>query len=157
MKLSEVATLLAYIALTDNRTVGEADVHAWADVLPEAVTFADAKAAVIEFRRASDRWLTPANIIERVVAIRKTRMAAAGQPPFPPDLTVGQEIAWRRHWIDGLGHGRDSAGAARYADGAMGISRPALSAPDPGRLTAIIGAGVNPDPFSRGMAAGDAA
>lgn len=121
MELSEVATLLAYIALTDNRTVGEADIRVWADVLPVAVTFADAKAAVIEFRRASDRWLTPANIIERVAAIRRSRMAAAGEPPFPPDLTVGQEIRWRRAWVEALG--QDVGTASAVADARMGIVR----------------------------------
>lgn len=152
MEPKEASVMLAKVTAYDRRTVGKADAIAWAEAMTKAnVAMNDALQAVTDHFSESTDWLMPAHVIRRVVAIRKTRMAAAGEPPFPPDLTVGQEIAWRRHWIDGLGHGRDSAGAARYADGAMNILRPALSAPEPGRLTAIIGGGLTPDPFSRGL------
>lgn len=98
MKRSEVSTLLAVIAATDNRTVGRLDVDTWAAILPVDMPLADAQAAVIEHRRTSTEWLQPKHIIDSVGQVRRERLRRAGLPPIPGGLTYAQEGEWRRAW-----------------------------------------------------------
>lgn len=71
MNRSEAATLLAITASFDRRTVGDADVIAWAAAL-ESFPFAEARDAVVEHFTNSTEWLMPAH----VTAIVRARRAA---------------------------------------------------------------------------------
>lgn len=66
MKKSEVATLLALCAAYDNRTVGEANVEAWALALPDGLGFDEAKRIVLRYYRTETRPVMPADVIKRI-------------------------------------------------------------------------------------------
>lgn len=61
MNRAEVAQLLAYAAAFDKRTIGDADVLAWYDVL-DRTPYEPAKAAVREWYREHPEPVTPAHI-----------------------------------------------------------------------------------------------
>jgi hypothetical protein len=69
MNRAEAATLLTLAAARDRRTIGDADVAAWAEDLAD-IAFVEARAALTRFFRTSTEWLKPAHIIELVKAIR---------------------------------------------------------------------------------------
>lgn len=61
MTRGDVARLLAYIAAFDRRTLGDADVLAWHDVLGD-LDFEAARAAVRTWYTEHDGWIMPAHI-----------------------------------------------------------------------------------------------
>lgn len=61
MNLTETAALLTLIASYDRRTIGEADVRAWHEILDD-VPAADARAAVLAYYRRTREWIMPADI-----------------------------------------------------------------------------------------------
>lgn len=72
MNLAETAVLLAKAAAVDQRTVGEADVRAWQEILA-AVDLPDALTAVTRhYAETADR-LMPAHVIRHAKAIRADR------------------------------------------------------------------------------------
>lgn len=103
MNRAEVARLLAYAAAFDKRTIGDADVLAWHDVL-DRTAYEPAHAAVREWYREHSEPISPANInqgvrgteIDRSPAYRPLREAiaaadaAAGDSPMPA-LPAGVE------------------------------------------------------------------
>lgn len=125
MKPSEAAAVLTACASLDQRTIGHDEAIVWAKTFTRAsIGVTDAVEAVIDFYANPlnvDKRATATGLIVQAKAIRRARMAAAGQPPFPPDLTVAQEMAWRHLWVAGLERDPDTAQAA--ADHAMGITR----------------------------------
>lgn len=84
MNRAEVAQLLAYAAAFDKRTIGDADVLAWYDVL-DRTPYEPAKAAVREWYREHPEPVTPAHIhrvmrgseVDRSPAYRPLREAIA--------------------------------------------------------------------------------
>jgi hypothetical protein len=100
VKHSETTILLTKMAAFDQRTIGEADVEAWSEVLTNAkVELVDAMSAVADhFGQTSDR-LMPAELIKlSKLSIRKRRLRDAGDPPMPGGLTWKQEKDWREQW-----------------------------------------------------------
>jgi len=69
MNRAEAATLLAITASFDRRTVGDADVIAWAAAL-ELFPFAECRDAVVEHYTNSTEWLMPAHVTAIVRAHR---------------------------------------------------------------------------------------
>lgn len=126
MKPSEAAAVLTACASLDQRTIGETEAIIWAQVFTKAnIALPDALEAVINYHADPanmDRRANVQALIVQAKAIRRARMTAAGDPPFPPELTVGQEMVWRRHWVEALGDDADTASAV--ADARMGIVRP---------------------------------
>lgn len=136
MTPSETAKFLALVALTDNRTVGQLDVQAWHEILPEGMSFADAQLALIQHRRDGSEWLMPSHIIANVRAIRRARLREAPVPEIPPDLHQAVERQWMRAFTDAVKDGDTDPQSA--ADEAMGIHRPpALHPARPDRVQAI--------------------
>lgn len=85
MNRSEAAQLLGLAAAADRRTIGDADVLTWADLLHD-VAFEDARQALHEHYRQETRWVMPADIRKRVKAARQARVEAAPLPaPAPED------------------------------------------------------------------------
>lgn len=72
MNRTDVVTLLAKVTAFDQRTVGEADVLAWHDVLGD-LDLADALAAVSMHYRESTERIMPAHIRKLVREIRAER------------------------------------------------------------------------------------
>jgi hypothetical protein len=124
VKKSEVATILAKIAAYDRRTVGEADVEAWAEALDGLVTVQDAMTAVRDHFRESSEWIMPVDIIKRSRGIRSLRINLAGAPDYPPGLTWEQERRWLKEWHRALSFPRALPSNAQFnADRALNITR----------------------------------
>ncbi|OBB10700.1 hypothetical protein A5731_22775 [Mycolicibacterium conceptionense] len=83
MTYDEVIDLLTAVAAVDRRTVGEADVHTWFDLLAD-VAYPDAIQAHREFRRERPGvWLEPGHILEGVRSIRRYRQPASERVSKP--------------------------------------------------------------------------
>lgn len=114
-----------------NMTASEAQGTAWASLMPE-ITFADAREALMEHLRASRFPATPADIIERVTALRARRRAewdrADGQTPGPPvDPSDWRRYnIWLRAFYAGIGDGLSGPEADDRACQAAGVVRQAL-------------------------------
>lgn len=60
---SEIALLLALCASFDQRTIGEADVEAWHEILGEDLSFTDARTRVLAHYRVSNERIMPSDIL----------------------------------------------------------------------------------------------
>jgi hypothetical protein len=79
MKLNEAEKLLIEMSAIDNRIVSDLSITAWAEVLG-GMTYADARAALLEHRRTSSEYVTPAHLI------------AIGTPKRDPDAWMNRSI-----------------------------------------------------------------
>lgn len=126
MKPSEAAAVLTACASLDQRTIGDDEAKIWAQVFTKAgIALGDALNAVVNYHADVanvDKRATIQALIVQAKLIRRARMVEAGDPPFPPDLTVGQEMSWRRYWVEALSE--DVTTAPAVADARMGIKRP---------------------------------
>lgn len=136
MTPADAAELLTLAAAFDRRTVGEADARAWAAALHAVPLDDDTRAAVARHYADTDRWLTPAHVLQQRAKIRADRLDRAnvlyeGQP----DETGAQSIARRRALLAAVADGRIAPQTATQAVGlAPGTAPPALTggpAPDP--------------------------
>lgn len=106
MNRAEAAHLLALCSAFDNRTIGDADVLAWADVLAD-VPFIDAKTAVKAFYGRETRRVMPADVKAGVRLIRRDRLDRADASfrylgdPDDTDEYARQLAAHRRAIGDG--------------------------------------------------------
>lgn len=80
MMASEVAELLGRIAAYDRRTLGEADVLAWHEVLRD-IAYDDALAAVVEHFKISREWLMPVDVRMGAKRLRGTRLGVVETVP----------------------------------------------------------------------------
>lgn len=80
---SEVVELLSVAAAFDQRTVGEFDVGAWHAAIGD-LDLEDARLAVIGHYREHRERLMPADVRDRVILLRRERLAAV--PDLPPDV-----------------------------------------------------------------------
>jgi hypothetical protein len=90
---SEIARLLAVIAAFDRRTVGDADVLAWHDVLGD-LDFTDADTAAKAHYRDSREFLMPADVRHRVMRLREQRLSTGGDSAVVPDADPDDVPAW---------------------------------------------------------------
>jgi len=101
---AEAAALLAIAAAFDNRKPDADAAQAWALAL-DGLRFEDCREVVVEHYRRSGEWLMPNAVIAGVKRLRDKRIALAGDPTPPPDLTALQTIEWlkgaRRRIADG--------------------------------------------------------
>lgn len=72
MRPSDIAVLLTKAAAYDRRTVGEADVAAWHEVLAD-LDLADALSAVARHYRDNAQWIMPSHIRAIVGEIERER------------------------------------------------------------------------------------
>lgn len=79
MTLDETIDLLTVAAVFDFRTIGEADACAWHAALGD-LDFGDSRTAVIGHYRDSRERVMPADIRQRVKAIRRDRLDRAILP-----------------------------------------------------------------------------
>ena len=86
MTLAETIDLLALAAAFDRRNIGESDSVAWHAALGD-IPFADAQEAVIGHYRESREFIMPADVWNRVKAVRKDRIARALVDAPAPELT----------------------------------------------------------------------
>jgi hypothetical protein len=108
MNLGETIDLLSVVAAFDRRTVGEADAMAWHAVLGD-LNFKDSRAAVYAHYRESREWIMPADIRQRVAAIRKQRIDDAPPVGIPEDLAdnpiAGRD--WKQRTLQAIADGED--------------------------------------------------
>lgn len=102
MTRADTARLLAVIAAFDRRTVGEADVIAWSDVLGDCTPAECVDAVRAHFARSSE-WLMPAHVVAEVRLVRQraaehawAERLHAELPPVPPVLEDGHTPGYRR-------------------------------------------------------------
>lgn len=103
MDQNQAITLLTYIAAIDRRPVDpDADGPLWADLLDD-IPYEPAKAAVREYYREESRWITPAEVRRRALAMRaaQTRRPPAPGPEAVPDADPDDEPAYRRALTEG--------------------------------------------------------
>ena len=114
MRESEAAELLIKCAAFDQRTIGEADALAWAEVLDD-LRLSDALAAVSAHYVASRDRITVFDVRAGVKGIRETRLAEASEPIPPHELVDDPDayLEWMRY------------ARARIADGDH-VEQPAL-------------------------------
>ena len=93
MRESEAAELLIKCAAFDQRTIGEADALAWAEVLDD-LRLPDALAAVSAHYVASRDRITVFDVRAGVKGIREARLAEAPEP-IPPHELVDDPDAYR--------------------------------------------------------------
>lgn len=104
MKPSEAAQVLSKIQAFDRRTVGEADILAWAEALTQRrLSVEECLAAVTKHYAESTDFAMPAHII-RIATERRQQVIRHRQPgeilDFPSGLTWAQENRWRQeYWL----------------------------------------------------------
>lgn len=76
MKHSEVGDLLTMCAGFDNRTVGEANVVAWHQIIGH-LPYVQAKIAVLEYYTRESRQMMPADVMAGVKRIRRDALESA--------------------------------------------------------------------------------
>ncbi|GGW68159.1 zinc finger domain-containing protein [Streptomyces griseoloalbus] len=144
MTPADAAELLTLCAAFDRRTVGEADARAWAAALNAVPLDDDARAAVARHYADTDRWITPAHVIQQRAKIRRDRIDRANVLyDGRPGETGAESIARRRALDRAIGDGRIAPQTATQAVGrAPGTAPPALTggpAPDVAARLAAIG------------------
>lgn len=97
----QVADVLAKLAAFDQRTVGTADVLAWADVIG-TLDFADCLAAVTQWYRENDARAMPANIRTLAMAKRDARDAIARQHERRLAIEAGPTTSDRSEQVTAL-------------------------------------------------------
>ncbi|MGW0134856.1 zinc finger domain-containing protein [Streptomyces sp. NPDC003299] len=107
MTPADAAELLTLAAAFDRRTVGEADARAWAAALHSVPLDDDARAAVARHYSETDRWLTPAHVIQQRAKIRRERLDRANVLyDGNPGETGAESIARRRALTAAIADGR---------------------------------------------------
>lgn len=131
MNRSEVAILLGVAAAYDQRTVGEADVVAWHELLGDQ-SAADAVQAVKNHYATETRRVMPVDVISGVKRIRADRLERNPMPEPDPNMPVGDWLVWHRETLRRIGDGElttttapviDQAGQARVRQLVGGIGR----------------------------------
>jgi len=92
MTPAEAARLLAKIQAYDGRTVGRADVAAWAEALHD-IEWADASDAVARYFRTFTDWIQPAHV--RSLA-REVRSARGKRRPIGTSPFLMGQASWER-------------------------------------------------------------
>jgi hypothetical protein len=85
MTSDEVWDLLEIIASIDRRKLGLTDRQVWEGLIGD-LSAADAQAAVIAYYRESREWIMPADVRNRVKAMRRDRLAREIVPAPPAEL-----------------------------------------------------------------------
>lgn len=97
--------LLAEAAVIDHRVVTEETVSEWLQIVPEDVTVAEARGALLTHRRESSEYLVPAHIVAGVRALRSQGEAPglaaerAALADFCAYTGISREVAAAR-WND---------------------------------------------------------
>jgi hypothetical protein len=107
MDRPKTALLLALCAAFDQRTLGEADVEAWHAAIGD-LAYEDSRQAVIAHYRESRERIMPADVRQRVTAIRKARLDAAGPVEIPEELAdrPNEAVAWKQRVLEAIASGR---------------------------------------------------
>lgn len=105
MKPSEVAELLTFASAFDRRTIGKADVAAWATVLGD-IDLDQARQAVSAHYAETRDWVMPSDIRQRVRKARAAALEDFQYEPGDPDETPQQYLARRRQQMNAVATGR---------------------------------------------------
>lgn len=111
MNRGDVARLLAVCAAYDQRTAGEADVLAWAELIGD-LNAADAVQAVKNHYATETRRVMPVDVITGVRRIRDDRLARNPLPDPPADMTAIEYRDWLRHTTKLIADGELTTSAA---------------------------------------------
>lgn len=128
MDMRETAGVLAMVAALDpRRTFGEVDAQAWHAVIGD-LRFDDCREAVIQHYRTSTYSITPADVVDKVGLMRRSRIGdrVAPLPPIDPADVNGYR-EWQQLWYKAVGDGLTEDEAEVAADLALGVARKAVS------------------------------
>lgn len=127
MNLEETGELVGLMALYDNRKIGDPDTLAWYQVIGD-LPAADCKTAVIAHYRESRERMMPADVRQRVKAMRRERLEHGIVPAPSPELADDA-----RDYRDRL-----RSGIRQLADGyheRLAIAGPVREGPPPEEFT----------------------
>lgn len=98
MTKGDVGRLLSYMASFDKRTIGDSDILAWHEVLPEHLTYAKAREAVRLYYQQNTTPVMPAQVIQlakTIVSVPDIRKHETDQR-----LITIQEYGVERFWAE---------------------------------------------------------
>lgn len=121
MNASDCGDLLRACAFYDNRKVTKEAMAGWSQAIKSYVDKADALQAIAEHHANSADYILPVHVNDRVRAIQRERLARAGTPPIPGDLTQAQEREWQLNWASYVRAGADKDHAAALASTDMDL------------------------------------
>ena len=127
MTPEQASELLGRIAVIDGRTYTAAHAVMWSELLTldngEPISLRDAVQATMHYHREATYPIKPADIIQRVKAIRRARIGEdpAPIPPVDPNDTVAY-LDWVRAWAKARGDGADPEMAVAVANHQTGIT-----------------------------------
>lgn len=116
MELDQTVDLLTVAAAFDQRTIGEGDAIAWHAAIGD-LAFEDSRQAVISYYRESRERIMPADVRQRVKAVRQARLDAAGPTEIPQELADRPIEAreWLQRTRDAIADGQEPPLAIRGA------------------------------------------
>lgn len=79
MNVREVAGLVTYIAIGDNRHIDEGVIAFWLEAVGD-LDYQECRAAVLEHRKTSAAWLQPSHVRDGVKRVRAERAAQQQHP-----------------------------------------------------------------------------
>jgi hypothetical protein len=132
MTLEETIDLLVLAGAFDRRNIGESDTVAWHAALGD-IPFADAQIAVIDHYREHREFIMPADVWQRVKAMRRDRIARAVLNAPEPELTEapGRYMAAITEMVRRVGDG---------FGGRRAIAEPVRQGPPPQEFTEALAA-----------------
>lgn len=113
MNTTEASSLLAICSSFDNRKPNPETVTAWLAVMGD-LRFEDCRDAVLAHYATSREWIMPADIRTAVKRLRAKRIAQAGDPTPPPDLTPLETVAWLKERNRRVGNGETAPDGEGY-------------------------------------------
>lgn len=122
MKTEETIEFITHVSEVTGRAFADAQIDIWHTAL-SLYSQRDCIQALNEVLAESNRFLTPADVAQKVKAIRTQRLESAGTPPDPPEIKDGESwedyqvvyLQWHRSWKEAVVNGADLDAAKRYA------------------------------------------
>lgn len=122
MKIEETSEFITLVSEVTGRAFPDAQIGIWHTAL-SLYSQRDCTQALHEVLAESNRFLTPADVAQKVKSIRTQRLESAGTPPAPPEMKAEESwedyqlvyLQWHRSWKEAVVNGASPDAANRYA------------------------------------------